>query len=227
MKKRNHTRVRFISSDEWLTLAGSSITCKNVFKKQIHKQAVREMNGKYSLTVDIEPALHPLDNVFIEGLSTHRYMLSATGTGDFEIVVIEYKDSKSPNIRRFNRDSVNAAEFSFGPEMYECLNKSSAGDRESGEKLYEFVAHIPLDDEVTLCGAKIMTAFDAIRESNAIPRTNLIERIRERLEFARNSYKDIKHIKHQQLISWIESACLKARVHASPASNIQRRSATI
>lgn len=222
--KRNFTRVKLKTSDIGILAMSVNKLHETGLIDSRHYAFQREGDDSWSLTFDVLQEFHPLSKDSLTAIEIRR-----AGFGnyyeceDFEIVVIEYQNSKTPVIRKFDASCLE----NFMRRMKGCISDelelARNGDIEAGHRVFEHVASIDINEDDS--EVRIQTLLFNMKRFNMIPQEHLVAPLRERFAHAMKTM--VEHEGKRAMQSWFDAACLKARSMLNSASTAPRRAATI
>lgn len=222
--KRNCTRVKLKSSDIKI-LAMSVDAWKNLGWFESRYAAQSEGDGSWSLTLDVLQEFHPLSKDHLSKIEQIKIVLDDEfGWEDLEIVVIEYQNSKTPVIRKFDKSTYEKFSERVMGELDLDIALAVNGDIEAGYRVFEHVASIDMIDDVDT-QTRISALLNLMKDIDMLPPAHVIDSLRERFTHSLKYFGESEET--NTFRSWFDAACLKARSMLNSASTAPRRAATI
>lgn len=147
--KRNCTRVKLKSSDiKFLVMSVDELEKFGCFESRFYN-IQPEGDGSWSLTLDVMQEFHPLskDCLFRTELFQAGFG-KGCGCEDFEIVVIEYLNSKKPVIRKFDDSNMEKIKMKLEGVMSDELELARNGDIEAGHRIFQHLASMEINEDI-------------------------------------------------------------------------------
>lgn len=223
--KRNCTRVKLKASnlEVLVTSAAAWIQC-GWFESRRYAAQI-EGDGSWSLTLDVLQEFHPLSKDHLREIELTKLWLDEESDCEvLEIIVIEYQNSKTPVIHKFDKSSYEKFVERVMGELDIEIALAVNGDIEAGYRVFEHVASIDMIDDVDT-KTRISALLTLMKDINMLPPAHIIDSLRERFTHSLEYLGESDEMNAMQ--SWFDAACLKARSMLTPASTAPRRAATI
>ncbi len=220
--KRNFTRVKLKSSDIEILVMSADAWIKCGWFESRRYAAQSEGDGSWSLTLDVLQEFHPFSKDLLSEIEQIKLCLDdLSGCKDLEIIVIEYQNSKTPVIHKFDKSSYEKFAKRVMGELDFEIALAVNGDIEAGYRVFEHVASIDMIDDVDT-KTRISALLNLMKDINMLPPAHVINSLRERFTHSLEYFEDTNAFQ-----SWFDAACLKARSMLNSASTAPRRAATI
>jgi len=223
--KRNCTRVKLKTLElDLLVKESKKLLFTGMFDGRLCS-VQSERDGSWSLTLDVLQKYHPLSKDYLSEIEQLKICLDDEyGCEDLEIIVVEYQNSKSPVIHKFDESTYEKFSKRVMGELGIEIALAVNGDIEAGYRVFEHVASIEMSDDLET-QMRINALLTLMKGIDMLPPTHVIDSLRERFTHSLKYFGESEDT--DAMRSWLDAACLKARSMLNSASTAPRRAATI